>query len=345
MAPIDVYLIMKKRHGFDPSGPSFDNYSNNPNFPLLAVGVHVIVEMEWEGEICYMGYGDIGSIRKDQFANYNPVRTKYLTKLRNFTAFDPPRMKDEHIRKMLQGIKNYNWTDDIRPVPKEAFDVIVSKCTTPDPNSDFAVQMPLALDSVDVLLSKDESEVLEFKATMITPVDPNDTLIELQEKLRKSTNKLESIKIKGEMDTVKKELVKNVELEVIETIAAFLNGDGGTLVLGIKKGKDKRNFVFGIETDYEVLKDWDGWYLHLVNLVKKHIEDVTLVSRNINVRYDRKDGKTIARITVTPRGKATWILVGARKEEKLPVRNGPRTDLLSGKGAADYIVRHSLFRN
>lgn len=333
---------MRKMHGFDQNKPSFDNYSHNPNFTLLKVGAHVIVEMEWEGEICYMGQGDIDSIREDPFANFNPARRKYLTKLKNFKDFDPPRMKDDALRDMLHNIQDYNWTDDIRPIPKEVFDVIISKCNTTNPNSISPVQVPLAFGSVDVILNKEESEVLEFKTTMVTPVDPNKNLMDLQEKLAKVTTREESVKLKSEIETVKKELIKNVELEIVETIAAFLNGHGGTLVVGIKKGYDKKNFVFGIEPDYETLKDWDGWYLHLVNLVKNQLGDATLISRNINVRYDKKDGKTIARITVTPKGKAAWINAGPRKEDRLPVRNGPRTDLLSGKHAAEYIVRHGL---
>lgn len=298
--------------------------------------------MEWEGEICFMGYGTIESVKENQFANYNPARKKYLTKIKDFTAFEPPRRKDDQLREMLLSIPDYNWTDDIRPITKEVFDIIIRKCAEPDPKSRRRLPVPIALDSVDVILSKQESVVLEFKGTMMTPIIPSRKIQNLEDQMTKSTTKADSVKLRNEIQTIRNELVKDLELEIIGAVAAFLNGNGGTLVVGVIKGKDNSNDICGIEPDYKSLKDWDGWYLHFTDLVKKYMDDVTLIPRNINVRYDKKDNKTLARITVTPRGKATWIPVGPRKDERLPVRTGPRTELLSGKQAVDYIIRHGL---
>ena len=64
------------------------------------------------------------------------------------------------------------------------------------------------------------------------------------------------------------ELGRALEREVIETLAAFLNTDGGTLIIGVT---DDRKIV-GIEVDFPRVKgSRDGWCLTFDHLVTDHL--------------------------------------------------------------------------
>jgi dnd system-associated protein 4 len=89
-----------------------------------------------------------------------------------------------------------------------------------------------------------------------------------------------------------KELVK----EVVRTVAAFLNSDGGTLVIGVKdKGE-----VVGIEQDLKLMgnKGLDGFQLAFANAVRDYLgEDVGPLLR---LDFAKKDRRTVAVVTCPP---------------------------------------------
>jgi predicted HTH transcriptional regulator len=64
---------------------------------------------------------------------------------------------------------------------------------------------------------------------------------------------------------------KNDKLEyaVIKTIAAFMNTDGGTLIIGV----DDNQNILGLDADIQTLKkkNIDGFQLHLLELYKSYI--------------------------------------------------------------------------
>jgi hypothetical protein len=60
------------------------------------------------------------------------------------------------------------------------------------------------------------------------------------------------------------------ELAILKTLAAFMNSDGGMLIVGVE---DNGN-ILGVEEDFQTFSDrknWDGWMQHLVNVVRKYI--------------------------------------------------------------------------
>ena len=69
---------------------------------------------------------------------------------------------------------------------------------------------------------------------------------------------------------IEKTIREEVPFAIIKTIAAFLNSEGGILLVGVQDdGK-----ICGIESDFNGFKDkknWDGWSQHLVNLIKEKI--------------------------------------------------------------------------
>ncbi len=117
------------------------------------------------------------------------------------------------------------------------------------------------------LLAGDETARLEFKASLRTPTRT------LTPEERSNLSSLQ----------------RDLEHEVLKTIAAFLNTGGGTLVIGVA---DDRSII-GIEVDYpSTRKSADGWCLTFDDLVSKHLGNG--VMNAIDLRLEPWQERTIA---------------------------------------------------
>ncbi len=152
-------------------------------------------------------------------------------------------------------------------------------------------------------LTSDETTTLEFKASLRTPVSPPK---------------------QGDKRTPK-ELGLVLEREVLETLAAFLNTDGGTLIIGVT---DDRTII-GIEVDYpRVHGSSDGWCLAFDDLVSHHLG--AEVMNSIDLRLEAWRGRTIAVIQCSQRKEPTWI------RDELFVRRTASTEKLSTRHAVSW---------
>ena len=103
--------------------------------------------------------------------------------------------------------------------------------------------------NIDALISSGESDKIEFKSSLHHPY----------EWLPPDLQKLQPV--------TRKEIEKLLRKSVTKTIAAFLNSDGGTLLIGVADS----GIVLGIEPDFEYLKQGkqnaDGWLLSLQEVI------------------------------------------------------------------------------
>ena len=92
---------------------------------------------------------------------------------------------------------------------------------------------------------------------------------------------------------------KKLEYVIAKTIAAFLNSEGGDILIGI----DDQLNALGLEKDIETLrkKNRDGFELHLVEVIKKFIGAVN--SSHIKISFPEYDDQTICRISVSKSSK------------------------------------------
>jgi hypothetical protein len=131
------------------------------------------------------------------------------------------------------------------------------------------------------------------------------------------------------------------QLAILKTIAAFMNSEGGTLIVGV----DDNGSILGIEKDYETFSDrknWDGWSQHLVNILRKHI-GTEFMSR---IKLDSMIylGKTVAKIKVQKSYRPVFVEYqdsksGSPKTE-FYYRAINTTQALNTKQASDYIKEH-----
>lgn len=89
---------------------------------------------------------------------------------------------------------------------------------------------------------------------------------------------------------------KNPEMvwSVVKTIAAFMNTNGGTLLIGV----DDMGQAVGLENDYPFVKgrDRDGWERSMTTAVKNALGPVA--ATDLLVGFFALDGRTVARIDV-----------------------------------------------
>jgi len=115
---------------------------------------------------------------------------------------------------------------------------------------------------------------------------------------------------------------KQLEDVIIKTIAAFSNGQGGTLIIGVDDDME----IIGLENDYNTLKNGskDEFELHLRNLVN-NAYGVGFAANNIKVTFPVIDDKEICVIEIKPGNKPLYTITTDKygiKSEKFYLRSG-----------------------
>ncbi len=128
------------------------------------------------------------------------------------------------------------------------------------------------------------------------------------------------------MHTQKKD--KEIEHASLKTIAAFLNSEGGTLLIGID---DKRN-VLGLDNDQ--FQNDDRAMLHLTNLIKERIGKHVLSF--VDIEIEQIAGKKIMRVDCKPSSVPAYIM--HNNTEKFYIRTGPSTTGLPVSDIFSYIL-------
>ncbi len=122
---------------------------------------------------------------------------------------------------------------------------------------------------------------------------------------------------------------KNIEHASLKTIAAFLNSDGGTLLIGVE---DNGN-IYGLDQD-KFAND-DKAQLHLTNLIKSKISMHHLTF--IRIHNETMQNKKIMRIDVNPASIPAYIR--DNNDEMFYIRTGPSTSLLKVSELYGYIQK------
>lgn len=114
--------------------------------------------------------------------------------------------------------------------------------------------------------------------------------------------------------------------EILKTVGAFLNTDGGDLFVGVS---DDGSPCEGIELDLK-LKGWnlDAWSLHFQSLVKDRFYEGFQVQPYLRTQMAVIDAFPILHVSVMARQTRSFVQREKAKPYEFFVRNGPRTDSL-----------------
>ena len=120
---------------------------------------------------------------------------------------------------------------------------------------------------------------------------------------------------------------KEIEFAWLKAVIAFLNSDGGTLLIGVAdNGK-----ILGLETDN--FENDDRCLLHIKNLFNQHVG--AEFSDFVDFTLVEVDGNKIITADCRPAGKPVFLRVG--KNEEFYIRSGPSNSKLSPSQMIRYI--------
>ena len=120
---------------------------------------------------------------------------------------------------------------------------------------------------------------------------------------------------------------KNIEFATLKTIVAYLNTEGGTIIVGVSDD----GTILGLEKD--AFPSNDKLKLHVNNMIKEHIG--SQFRPFIDFELFPIDDKHILKIDCLPSPKRVFLRQNS--EEEFYVRNGPATIRLSGNALIDYV--------
>jgi hypothetical protein len=132
-------------------------------------------------------------------------------------------------------------------------------------------------------------------------------------------------------DVNEDKLNKALEHPVLKSLAAFLNSDGGTLLIGVSDD----GTILGLARDYQTLKkkDRDGFEQAIMTAVSSRMG--TDACANLQVVFHAAAGDDVCRIIVNPSSRPVYLSQG--KETEFYVRTGTSTRQLNVQEAIDYI--------
>jgi hypothetical protein len=120
---------------------------------------------------------------------------------------------------------------------------------------------------------------------------------------------------------------KAIELACLKSMVAFMNSEGGTLLIGVNDDR----CIDGIKAD--AFENHDKCLLHVKNLINQHIG--AEFSQHIDCDLKIVDGKTIVVITCEKAANPVFLKVG--KNEDFFIRSGPSSVRLSMSQMVKYL--------
>jgi serine/threonine protein kinase len=178
---------------------------------------------------------------------------------------------------------------------------------------------------LDALIASGESDNVEFKSSIRHPHGPLPRSVQAQVDAGVKTP-----------DQAGQEVQKELQTAVTKTIAAFLNTNGGTLLIGA----DDVGGVLGIEHDFKYLgakKNADAWLLYLNNVITKVLG--LEVWSAIRVSLVPHGQGTVAVIRCPARGSETWHH-DEGGGDTFYIRVSNETRAITGASMVKYIREH-----
>jgi len=154
---------------------------------------------------------------------------------------------------------------------------------------------------------------------------------DINEMLKSGEHEKLEFKTSFRWDAKRSQVNRELEKTVMKTITAFLNSDGGQLLIGVD---DESNPV-GLESDFASLPkpNADGFENHFNNLFNTMIGPE--FRRLVKLKFDNTGGKTLCLVDIEPGRKPAYLKTG--DGEDFYIRTGNATTPLKMSEVATYI--------
>lgn len=129
---------------------------------------------------------------------------------------------------------------------------------------------------------------------------------------------------------------KELEKVIVKTVAAFLNSEGGTLLIGVADDGS----ILGLESDYRTFGSKQNADLYENWLIGRLLESLGRDrARSIRVSFHALEGKQICRVDVSPSSHPVFF-TDEKSNERLYVRSGNSTRELAASEMLRYCGEH-----
>ncbi len=157
---------------------------------------------------------------------------------------------------------------------------------------------------------------------------------EIKELILSGENEQFELKSTLRFDLRENNINKKLEYVVAKTISAFLNTDGGTLIIGVNNDGN----ILGLEKDFKTLakQDIDGLELHFRQIIKKYLGEN--FEKYIKITFPKVDEKEICVVKILKSGKPVFIK--HEGNEQFFVRNGNASIPKSRQEQSEYEKLH-----
>ena len=153
--------------------------------------------------------------------------------------------------------------------------------------------------------------------------------------IRKGENEKIDFKVAACWNAYTRTAQKDMREKVIEEVAAFMNKDGGMVLIGVADD----GTVVGLEDDYKAVnpqakkQNRDGYQLFLNSILVDALGGANTIFYNIS--FHRIGGKDVCCITVDPATEPVYV-----HDSAFYVRNGNSSPSLNPKQANAYVKQH-----
>lgn len=168
---------------------------------------------------------------------------------------------------------------------------------------------------------------LEIIREAVKLANDSDYILEL---IRRGESKKLEFKSTLRMNLITEKSDWNIEHAVLKTIVAYLNTDGGILLVGVSNNGE----VLGIKNDG--FPNEDKFLLHFKQLIKQHIG--LNYAPMIEYALVPVNGKKVLEIDCRKSDKAVFLNPD-RNDEEFYIRIGPSSERLTGSKLIEYVNR------
>ena len=195
-----------------------------------------------------------------------------------------------------------------------------------DANSDAKYEKVVEKHTTEEIIAGGENHFVEFKSSALW-----------SERLL-----IEDIKRSGSKD-IQKYKREASKVLIAKTIAAFLNTDGGVLLIGVKENKDSRqDEVIGIESEYGKLEDRcsDGYRRKIIDSIIGPYFPKSIFNHfnsYIQIEFDNFNGKVLCRIDIEKSDQKVFLKI--MNIDSFFIRVDASTRQLIGEEIIDYCFK------
>ncbi len=185
------------------------------------------------------------------------------------------------------------------------------------------------------LLASQFNEFLNnITTTLEEPLSMN-----VEELISQGENSSLEVKTTLRWDLKTNQVNKKLEEVVMKTIAAFSNGEGGTLIMGVTDDGE----IVGLNYDYTTLNngDKDKFEIHLRNLLNKEY-GIEFSTNNLKISFPEIEDKELCLVEIVTGLKPIYTTMtdsNGNKSKKFYVRSGNSSQEVPINEIAEYITK------